>query len=58
MALAVRYGKPVVAYVDRPSDIPGLPAEVPVEPDFLRLKAMVRAALAGCRTRAPGILVR
>lgn len=45
MALAVRYGRPVVAYVGDRSEIPGLPDEVAVEGDFGRLTGWVRAQL-------------
>ena len=46
--LAVRYGRPVVAYLARRSDVPGLPDGVPVETCFDRVQAFVRAA---CRRR-------
>ena len=48
--LAVRYGRPVVAYLARRSDVPGLPDGVPVETRFDRVQAFVRAA---CRRGTP-----
>ncbi|MCY3844214.1 MAG: hypothetical protein OXH69_11820 [Acidobacteria bacterium] len=45
--LAVRYGRPAVAYLARRSDVPGLPDGVPVETRFDRVQAFVRAACSG-----------
>ncbi len=39
--LAVRYGKPLIAFLDRRDDITGLPPGVNVEPDFEKVKAFV-----------------
>ena len=46
--LAVRYGRPVVAYLARRPDVPGLPDAIPIETRFDRVQAFVRAA---CRRR-------
>lgn len=43
--LAVRYGRPTVAYLDTPTQIPGLSAEVPVLRTFAEVQDFVRAAL-------------
>jgi len=43
--LAVQYGRPVIAYVDRAEDIPGLSKEVPATPDFEQVKAFVLAQI-------------
>ena len=48
--LAVRYGRPVVAYLACRSDVPGLPDGIPVETCFDRVEAFVRAA---CRDGTP-----
>ena len=42
--LAVRYGRPSIAWLDARAQIPGLPDAVPVEPDFDRVAAFVRDA--------------
>ena len=42
--LAVRYGKPSIAWLDARAQVPGLPDAVPVEPDFDRAAAFVRDA--------------
>ena len=42
--LAVRYGRPSIAWLDARSQVPGLPDAVPVEPDFDRVAAFVRDA--------------
>ena len=55
--LAVRYGRPAVAYLARPADVPGLPAAVPVETRFERVQAFVRAA-CGRRRAQPRLLTR
>ena len=44
-ALAVRYGRPIVAFVDRRTDIPALPDEVPNASTLAEVKDFVRAAL-------------
>ena len=46
--LALRYGRPAVAYLGRRSEVPGLPDAIPVETRFDRVQAFVRAA---CRPR-------
>ncbi len=46
--LAVRYGKPSIAYLDARADLPDLPDAIPVEPDFARVEAFVRDA---CESR-------
>ncbi|MDH4282399.1 MAG: molybdenum cofactor carrier protein [Myxococcales bacterium] len=43
--LALRYGKPIVAYLQDRSDIPQLPEGVPVHGSFEQVKAFVRRAL-------------
>jgi len=43
--LAVAYGRPVIAFVDSPSDIPGLPEGVPVARELAEVVAFVRGAL-------------
>jgi uncharacterized protein (TIGR00725 family) len=43
--LAVRYRRPVAAYLDHRSDIPSLPAEVPVFSDLDCLQNFVRSRL-------------
>ena len=40
--LARRYGRPVVAWLDRRDEIPGLPDDVQVESDFEKVQAFVR----------------
>ena len=42
--LAVRYGRPSIAYLDGRAALPGLPDEIPVEPEFARVEAFVRDA--------------
>ena len=42
--LALRYGRPAVAYLARRADVPGLPDAIAVEPRFARVQAFVRAA--------------
>lgn len=49
VALALRYGKPVAAYLRERSEIPQLPASVPVLSDFAQIQGFVRRALG----RAP-----
>jgi uncharacterized protein (TIGR00725 family) len=44
--LALRYKKPVIAYLKTRSEIPGLPAEVICEPDFDKLKAFLTQEIA------------
>ncbi len=46
VALALGYGRPLVAYLDARSDIEGLPEAVYVEPDLDAVKAFVTAQLA------------
>ena len=45
VALALRYHRPVIAYLDDPSQIDGLPAEAVVESDFAAVQAFVREHL-------------
>jgi predicted Rossmann-fold nucleotide-binding protein len=45
VALALRYGRPVVAFLDDPEEIEGLPAEAFVESDFAAVQAFVRRHL-------------
>lgn len=49
--LAVRYGKPSIAWLDTRTQAPELPDAIPVEPDFDRVEAFVRDACARRRTR-------
>jgi predicted Rossmann-fold nucleotide-binding protein len=42
VSLAIRYGRPVVAYLRARDEIPELPAAVRVEGDLERIKAFVR----------------
>jgi uncharacterized protein (TIGR00725 family) len=42
VALALRYHRPVIAYLDEPSQIDGLPSEAVVESDFTAVQAFVR----------------
>ena len=42
--LALRYGRPVIAYLDRRSDVPGLPTDIQLEPHFEGVQAFVTAA--------------
>ena len=49
--LAVRYGRPSIAWLDARAQVPGLPDAVPVEPDFDRVAAFVRDA---CSRLGPG----
>jgi uncharacterized protein (TIGR00725 family) len=46
ISLALRYGRPVVAYLSRRSDIPSLPQAVPVEGQLEGVQRFVRARLA------------
>jgi uncharacterized protein (TIGR00725 family) len=39
--LSVRYGKPVVAYLRSPEEVPSLPSSVPVESTFSRVTSFV-----------------
>ena len=53
--LALRYGRPGVAYLRAPEELPGLPAGIPVEADFERVAAFVRQhAGAAFKPRAGG----
>ncbi|MCE2484701.1 MAG: hypothetical protein J4F42_04265 [Desulfurellaceae bacterium] len=45
VALALRYGRPLVAYLDRRTDIEDLPDQAVVENDFSAVQAFVRAHL-------------
>ena len=44
--LAVRYGKPSIAYLDSRADVPDLPDAIPVEPELARIETFVRDACA------------
>ena len=46
VALALHYGRPLVAYLSQREEIEGLPAGAVVEPDFERVKAFVLAKLS------------
>ena len=45
VALALNYGRPIVAYLADRTQIPDLPARAPVESDFEKVKEFVRSAL-------------
>jgi uncharacterized protein (TIGR00725 family) len=45
--LALRYGRPVVAYLGDRHEVPGLPAEVPLATSLSAVQRFVRAALLG-----------
>jgi uncharacterized protein (TIGR00725 family) len=45
VALALRYHRPIIAYLDDPEEIEGLPAGVAVESDFAAVQAFVREHL-------------
>lgn len=45
VALALRYGRPIAAYVDAPTDIPNLPDAVPVLHTLAEVQTFVRHAL-------------
>jgi uncharacterized protein (TIGR00725 family) len=49
VSLALRYGRPLIAYLRARDEIPDLPATVPVESDLERIKEFVREKIA-----APG----
>ena len=51
--LALRYGRPSVAYLDARTQVPDLPEAIPVEPEFARVEAFVRDACTR-RREAPG----
>lgn len=42
--LALRYGRPCIAWLAKRADVPGLPGEVPVESRFSAVEAFVRGA--------------
>jgi uncharacterized protein (TIGR00725 family) len=46
VSLALRYGRPLIAYLGARDEIPELPAAVPVENDLERIKAFVREKIA------------
>jgi predicted Rossmann-fold nucleotide-binding protein len=46
VSLALRYGRPVVAYLGARDEIPDLPAEVRAESDLERVKQFVREKIA------------
>lgn len=43
--LAVRYGKPILAFLEPPGQIPGLPDAVPVVRTLVEVESFLRAAL-------------
>ena len=45
VALAVRYGRPIAAYLDDRSEIPALPADVPLLATLAEVKEFVRRHL-------------
>jgi len=45
--LALRYNKPMVAYLNEPNEIPWLPDQVKRERDFSRVKAFISQQIAG-----------
>jgi len=45
VALALRYGRPVAAFIDERSDIPKLPDEVPIHGTLAELQSFVRRSL-------------
>jgi len=47
--LALRYGRPLIAYLKGRDEIPNLPDEVEVTSDLEAVKAFVRAQLAGTK---------
>ena len=47
VTLAQRYGRPIVAWLERRDEIPGLPEDVLVEADFEKVKGFVRRAASG-----------
>jgi uncharacterized protein (TIGR00725 family) len=47
--LAVRYTKPLIAFLNDRGEIPGLPAGVRVEPGFKEVQAFVARALAAAK---------
>ncbi|MYN67392.1 MAG: molybdenum cofactor carrier protein [Acidobacteria bacterium] len=47
--LAVRYGRPCIAWLANRGDVPGLPDAVPVESGFPAVEAFVRAACRSAR---------
>lgn len=52
--LAVRYRRPVIAFVTARSDIPGLPDDVPRTSDLEEVKRFVHAALGAAAARSTG----
>jgi uncharacterized protein (TIGR00725 family) len=46
VTLALRYGKPIVAYLSRPQEIPGLPAAVAVRAHLDGVTEIIRSHLA------------
>ena len=40
--LAIRYGRPTVAYLLSPDEVPGLPKTIPVESDFSRVADFIK----------------
>jgi uncharacterized protein (TIGR00725 family) len=45
VALALAYGRPVIAFVDAPADIPGLPEGLPIAREIHEVVAFVRGVL-------------
>jgi uncharacterized protein (TIGR00725 family) len=46
VSLALRYGRPLIAYLGARDEIPDLPAVIPVENDLERIKEFVREKIA------------
>ena len=45
--LALRYGRPVVAYLGERAEVPGLPAKIPLATSLSEVQRFVRSALLG-----------
>jgi uncharacterized protein (TIGR00725 family) len=52
-ALALRYARPIAAFIDACAQIPGLPAEVPILATLAEVQAFVLAQLEGVRPSGP-----
>lgn len=47
VALALRYGRPLIAFIDSRDDIEGLSEDVLIEPDFGKVKKFVASMIGG-----------
>lgn len=56
--LAVRYGKPCVAYLRSHDELPGCPPEIEVAPDLARVTAYVEAQLERARPVSEAVVAR